>query len=110
MYLFDTISNNENYLKNILHKSLTKKLWNFSRKLKVDDYLIKQLVQLQEKLCESFGRRRQKIAIGIYSYDKIKFPVHYKATSPESIRFIPLEYKKEMTQQEILEEQDRKSV
>ena len=71
---------------------------------KVDDYLIKQLVQLQEKLCESFGRRRQKIAIGIYSYDKIKFPVHYKATSPESIRFIPLEYKKEMTQQEILEE------
>ena len=29
MYLFDTISNNENYLKNILRKTFAKKLWNF---------------------------------------------------------------------------------
>jgi phenylalanyl-tRNA synthetase beta chain len=71
---------------------------------KVDDYLIKQMVQLQEKLCESYGRRRLKVAIGVYSYDKIKFPIHYKATDPESIKFIPLEFKKEMTQAEILEE------
>lgn len=71
---------------------------------KVENYLIKQMVQLQEKLCESYGRRRLKIAIGVYSYDKIKFPVHYKATDPESIKFTPLEFKKEMTQQEILEE------
>ncbi len=71
---------------------------------KVDDYLIKQMVQLQEKLCESYGRRRLKVAIGVYSYDKIKFPVHYKATGPESVKFTPLEFKKEMTQQEILEE------
>jgi len=71
---------------------------------KVDDYLIKQMVQLQEKLCESFGRRRLKVAIGVYSYDKIKFPVYYKATDPESIKFVPLEFRKEMTQQEILEE------
>lgn len=71
---------------------------------KVDDYLIKQMVQLQEKLCESYGRKRLKVAIGVYSYDKIKFPIYYKATDPESIRFIPLEFKKEMTQQEILEE------
>ena len=71
---------------------------------KIDDYLIKQLIQLQEKLCENFGRRRQKVAIGAYRYDKIKFPVHYKATEPESVKFTPLEFKKEMTQQEILEE------
>jgi phenylalanyl-tRNA synthetase beta chain len=71
---------------------------------KVDDYLIKQMVQLQEKLCESYGRRRLKVAIGVYSYDKIKFPVHYKATEPESVKFTPLEFKKEMTQQEILDE------
>src|SRR3989338_9278742 len=41
---------------------------------KVDDYLIKQMIQLQEKLCESYGRRRLKVAIGVYSYDKVKFP------------------------------------
>ncbi len=71
---------------------------------KVDDYLIKQIIQLQEKLCENYGRRRLKIAIGVYSYKKINFPVYYKATEPESIKFIPLDFRKEMTQQEILEE------
>ena len=71
---------------------------------KIDDYLIRQMIQLQEKFCESYGRRREKVAIGVYSYEKIKFPVHYKATDPESIEFIPLEYKRKMTQQEILEE------
>jgi len=45
---------------------------------KVDDYLIKQLVQLQEKFCETYGRRRQKVSIGLYSYKRLAFPVHYK--------------------------------
>ncbi len=70
----------------------------------IDEYLLKQMIDLQEKFCENFGRRRQKVSIGIYSYKRITFPVHYRATSPESIKFIPLEFKKEMTQQEILEE------
>ncbi len=71
---------------------------------KVDDYLIKQIIQLQEKLCENYGKRRLKVAIGVYSYEKIEFPIYYKATDPESIKFVPLDFKKEMTQQEILEE------
>jgi len=71
---------------------------------KIDDYLIKQIIQLQEKLCDNYGRRREKVAIGVYRYEKIKFPIHYKATDPESIKFTPLEFRKEMTQQEILEE------
>ena len=69
---------------------------------KINDYLIKQLIQLQEKLCENYGRRRKKIAIGIYNYQKIKFPIHYKATLPNSIKFVPLDFDKELTQQEIL--------
>ena len=71
---------------------------------KIDEHLLIQLIQLQEKVCETYGKRREKIAVGIYSLKKIKFPVYYKATDPESIKFIPLEFKKEMTQQEILEE------
>ncbi len=71
---------------------------------KVNDYLIKQMVQLQEKLCEGYGRRRQKISIGIYRHKNIKFPVYYKATDPESVKFVPLEFKRAMTQKEILEE------
>jgi len=71
---------------------------------KVDDKFIKQVIDLQEKFCDSYGRRRKKVAIGVYNYKKIKFPINYKATNPESIKFVPLEYKKEMTQQEILED------
>ncbi len=71
---------------------------------KIDDNLIKQIIQLQEKLCENYGMKRQKVAIGIYRHDKISFPIHYKATDPESVEFIPLDYRKPMTQQEILED------
>jgi len=70
---------------------------------KVDDYLLKQMIDLQEKFCSGYGRRRKKVAIGIYNYKKIKFPINYTATNPESIKFTPLEFKREMTQKEILE-------
>ncbi|MFC1728507.1 phenylalanine--tRNA ligase subunit beta [Nanoarchaeota archaeon] len=71
---------------------------------KASNYMIKQMIQLQEKLCESFGRRRQKVAVGIYRLENIKFPIHYKATSPESTEFVPIGYNRAMTQGEILEE------
>jgi len=70
----------------------------------VDDYLIKQIVQLQEKFCETYGRRRQKVSIGLYSYKRLAFPVHYKAVDPLSISFVPLEYKAKMNLKEILSE------
>jgi phenylalanyl-tRNA synthetase beta chain len=75
-----------------------------ARGKKIDDNSIKMMIDLQEKFCESYGRRRKKVAIGVYSYNKIKFPVTYKATDPESVKFTPLEFKKQMTQREILEE------
>ncbi len=71
---------------------------------KIDGYLLKQLVQLQEKLCESYGRKRRKVSIGLYSYRRIKFPVHYKAVNPESVSFIPLGMKDNLTLSEILDE------
>ena len=71
---------------------------------KLDDYLIKQMVQLQEKFCESYGRRRQKVSIGLYSYKRLKFPVHYRAVDPLSIEFVPLEFKAKMNLKDILAE------
>ncbi len=70
---------------------------------KINDYLLRQMIQLQEKFCESYGKRREKAAIGVYSCGKIKFPVHYKAVNPKSVSFVPLDHKKEMTPEEILE-------
>lgn len=70
----------------------------------IDDYMIKQMVQLQEKLCENYGRKRQIVSIGLYSFDKIKFPVYYKAVKPEEIRFVPLDSNKSMNLKQILQQ------
>ncbi len=69
----------------------------------IDDYLLKQLVQLQEKFCDGYGRRRQKVSIGLYSYKRIKFPVHYKAVSPGSVKFVPLGMNETLSLSDILE-------
>lgn len=74
-----------------------------ARGKKIDEYILKQVIQLQEKLCESYGRRRRKVAIGVYPYDKISFPVTYRTTLPDGIRFTPLEFSKQLTPAEILE-------
>lgn len=70
---------------------------------KLDDYLLKQLIHLQEKLADNFGRRRQKIAIGLYPAKKIQFPLSYTAVQPNSVKFIPLDDKRERSLREILE-------
>ena len=68
----------------------------------LDDYLLKQLIQLQEKFCEGYGRRRQKVSIGLYRSSTLSWPLHYKAVAPESVRFVPLEGDGEMDLSEIL--------
>ncbi len=70
--------------------------------LKFDDEKIKEVVDIQEKLHNSIGRKRRKIAIGIYPLDKIKLPIRFLAKRPEEIKFLPLEAHKEMTGRQIL--------
>ncbi len=69
----------------------------------IDEELLKDLIQSQEKLCWNFGRKRSSIAMGIYRADLIEFPVHFKAVSPET-RFVPLGEEREMSLREILKE------
>ncbi len=47
--------------------------------LKLDDAKIKELIQIQEKLHITFGRKRKKVAIGIYPLENIKFPIRFIA-------------------------------
>ena len=70
--------------------------------LSFNDEKIKQIVELQEKLHATVGRNRKKVAIGIYPLEKIKLPIIYEARDPDKIKFIPLEYDKELTGQQIL--------
>ncbi|MDT7890992.1 MAG: phenylalanine--tRNA ligase subunit beta [Candidatus Nanopusillus sp.] len=72
------------------------------KNVKLNEDRLKDLIQLQEKISQSFGRNRQKVAIGTHNFDLIKFPVYYKLTDPET-RFIPLGFNKELSLREILE-------
>jgi phenylalanyl-tRNA synthetase beta chain len=71
--------------------------------LKLDDEKIRELIDLQEKLHITIGRKRKKLAIGIYPLDKIKTPITYKALEPDKIKFTPLEMNREMSGLQILQ-------
>jgi phenylalanyl-tRNA synthetase beta chain len=71
--------------------------------LKFDDEKIKEIIEIQEKLHITIGRKRKKVAIGIYPLEKIKLPITYKALEPDKIKFMPLETEKEMSGLEILQ-------
>lgn len=73
------------------------------KSLKLDDEKIKELVEIQEKLHITIGRKRKKVAIGIYPLEKIKLPITFKALEPDKIKFIPLESDKEMSGLQILQ-------
>jgi phenylalanyl-tRNA synthetase beta chain len=70
--------------------------------LKFDDEKIKQIVDLQEKLHTTVGRNRKKLAIGIYPLEKITLPIKFEARKPQDIRFIPLEFPRELSGIQIL--------
>lgn len=69
--------------------------------IKVTEGLLEQLIQLQEKLCETFGRKRREVAIGIFDYNKVEGNLRYYAAEPET-KFVPLGFSKEMSLKEIL--------
>ncbi len=71
--------------------------------LKFDDDKIKEIIDIQEKLHLTVGRKRKKLAIGIYPLEKIKLPITFKALEPDKIKFIPLESDREMTGLQILQ-------
>jgi len=72
------------------------------KKLRFNSEKIKELMEIQEKLHITLGRKRRKVAIGIYPLEKIKLPITFKALEPDKIKFIPLESDREMSAFEIL--------
>lgn len=71
--------------------------------LKFDDAKIKEIIDIQEKLHTTVGRKRKKLAIGIYPLEKITLPITYKAMEPDQIKFQPLETTREMSGIQILQ-------
>ena len=68
----------------------------------IDDPMLKDIIQTQEKLAWNFGRKRKSISMGVYRVDQIKFPVKYHAVDPDKTSFVPLQCDAPMTCRQIL--------
>ncbi|KUH32862.1 phenylalanine--tRNA ligase subunit beta [Thermococcus celericrescens] len=74
--------------------------------LSLDEEALRQMINLQEKVALTFGRRRREVAIGVFDFDKIKPPIYYRAAE-KTERFVPLGFEEEMTLEEILEKHEK---
>ncbi|AET31501.1 phenylalanine--tRNA ligase subunit beta [Pyrobaculum ferrireducens] len=63
------------------------------RGVRLDDEAVRQLIQLQEKIHETYGRGRRRIAIGYYDVSKIKPPIYYRRISQDD-EYTPLGFDK----------------
>jgi phenylalanyl-tRNA synthetase beta chain len=70
--------------------------------VEMDDYTVKSIMDMQEKLHLTHGRNRAKVAIGVHDLDKVKPPFTYKAVDPKSVSFIPLDMSEKMNLAQIL--------
>ena len=67
----------------------------------VDEEILLNLIQSQEKLCNNFGRKRKTIAMGVYRSDMITYPVHFEGADPDKAHFVPLHLDEDLTLREI---------
>lgn len=69
----------------------------------VDEEILLNLIQSQEKLCNNFGRKRKTIAMGVYRSDMITYPVHFTGADPDVAHFVPLHMDEDLTLRQICE-------
>jgi len=73
------------------------------KNLPITEDVLLSIIQIQEALHGSHGRKRSKVAIGIHDFDRTEPPYIYKAVPPKSMSFTPLEFSELMTLGETLE-------
>jgi phenylalanyl-tRNA synthetase beta chain len=72
------------------------------KNVKLTSEAIKGLMHLQDKLDQTYGRKRRKTSIGVYNFDLISPPINYQLADPEKTFFTPLGFNEEMSLKEIL--------
>ena len=58
--------------------------------VQLTDDIIREFMHLQDKLDQTYGRKRARASIGLYNYDLITPPLQYTVAKPTEISFIPL--------------------
>ncbi len=76
----------------------------FVRNVPIDDAYVATLVEAQEKLTFSPGRKRRKIAIGIHDASGISGPFQYTLVGASDKPFVPLAETRTMTPAQIMAE------
>jgi len=71
--------------------------------LKIDEEYLREIIQFQEKLHSTIGRKRKKVAIGLHDLDKIDGKTIIYDEVPIDYKFVPLGYDREMSIREVLE-------
>ena len=71
----------------------------------INEFLLDQLISIQEDLHNGIARGRKKASIGIHDLDTIKFPLIY-STKPSKESFIPIDQHSPITFKEILSTTD----
>lgn len=68
----------------------------------IDEPMLLDIIQTQEKLCWNFGRKRRSISMGVYRSANIEWPVNYHAVDPDKTSFVPLQCTEPMTCRQII--------
>ena len=68
----------------------------------IDEPMLLDIIQTQEKLCWNYGRKRRSISMGVYRSANISWPVKYQAVDPDKTSFVPLGCEEKMTCRQIL--------
>ncbi|OYT42265.1 MAG: phenylalanine--tRNA ligase subunit beta [Candidatus Aenigmarchaeota archaeon ex4484_224] len=76
------------------------------KNVKIDEEFLRSLMNIQEVLHLTIGRKRRKIAIGIHDLDKISFPIVYEEANKKE-KFTPLGYFEEMSLEEVFEKTEK---
>jgi phenylalanyl-tRNA synthetase beta chain len=73
----------------------------------ITDEFLRSLMEAQEKLHLTIGRKRSKLAIGVHDLDKVVPPFTYKAVRPKEMSFVPLAKTEKWTLDEILKKHEK---
>ncbi len=75
--------------------------------VQITEELLLQLIQLQEKVGENYGRKRKELGIGLYDFDIMQPPIYYKGFKDDEVEFVPLEWKSQLRPSEILTQHEK---
>lgn len=79
----------------------------FIRGVTIEDKALISIMNLQEKLHITVGRKRRKVAIGIHDAGPLKPPFRYWAARPDEVEFVPLQKEGNWNLRRILEEHEK---